>query len=205
MALVTQPRFWTFSGAVAVLFAAVGCRTDDLDDFCLIDGKIYPEGSEVPSIDNCNSCSCSNARRVCTLMACPEPVACGARAGDTCSDDEYCAYEEGALCGQADATAICKPRPELCPDIYDPVCGCDGVTYSSSCAAARAGVGYFNRGTCGDAGGASCDVNGATYPDGSNDIPAPDGCNVCSCNDGNLACTERACEDGADTNAATEP
>jgi hypothetical protein len=34
-----------------------------------------------------------------------------------------------------------------------------------------------------------------TYPDGATDVPAPDGCNTCSCEDGELtACTEIACE-----------
>lgn len=39
----------------------------------------------------------------------------------------------------------------------------------------------------------SCTVDGVVYEDGARDIPAPDGCNVCFCEDGALACTERAC------------
>jgi hypothetical protein len=73
---------------------------------------------------------------------------CGARAGDTCSASEYCAYEAGAYCGQADAEATCKPRPQICDTLYSAVCGCDGKTYSSSCVAAAAGIGVYANGTC---------------------------------------------------------
>lgn len=41
--------------------------------------------------------------------------------------------------------------------------------------------------------GKSCDVGGMIYPDGSTQITAPDGCNTCSCSDGTLVCTRRAC------------
>ena len=48
-----------------------------------------------------------------------------------------------------------------------------------------------NAGTGGEEG--SCQVNGRVYPSGSSDIPAPDGCNTCTCDNGVLVCTEMAC------------
>lgn len=85
----------------------------------------------------------------------PEPEStegkvCGARAGNTCADDEYCAYEPSGMCGWADATSVCKKRPEVCTADYGPVCGCDQKEYSNACTAAAAGQGVLKNGECKD-------------------------------------------------------
>lgn len=81
----------------------------------------------------------------------PEPTrgkVCGARAGNTCADDEYCAYEPSGMCGWADATSVCKTRPQMCTADYVPVCGCDQKEYSNACTAAAAGQGVLKNGEC---------------------------------------------------------
>jgi len=73
---------------------------------------------------------------------------CGGFAEDTCSATEYCSYEAGQYCGAADASAVCKPRPQACAQMIAPVCGCDHKNYSSACHAALAGVGVLDQGEC---------------------------------------------------------
>ena len=38
----------------------------------------------------------------------------------------------------------------VCLTIYEPVCGCNGMTYSNSCVASRNGITYYEDGECCD-------------------------------------------------------
>lgn len=78
----------------------------------------------------------------------PAPVACGGWLGDTCESDEFCLYEEGQTCGWADASGECATPPDACYQVYAPVCGCDGETYSNDCVAHAAGTSVLHTGAC---------------------------------------------------------
>lgn len=108
-----------------------------------IDNSKEPE-SGIP-IEGALCCGCAANGGDCNMAL----VACGARAGDTCGDDEYCAYLPGGWCGAADAEAVCRMRPSDCTTLAQKVCGCDGKEYDNACAANKAGTGITNLGACG--------------------------------------------------------
>lgn len=76
-----------------------------------------------------------------------EGAPCGGLAGRACGEGLTCFYPAGS-CGRGDQGGTCKRRPELCPHIYQPVCGCDGNSYGNGCEAGREGVSLLRRGRC---------------------------------------------------------
>ncbi|HKP63737.1 MAG TPA: Kazal-type serine protease inhibitor domain-containing protein [Polyangiales bacterium] len=78
---------------------------------------------------------------------------CGGLIGKACPDDQYCDYAPDASCGAADQTGTCLPKPDVCADIYQPVCGCDDRTYGNECSAHAAGVSVVSKGECKPSGG----------------------------------------------------
>jgi hypothetical protein len=79
---------------------------------------------------------------------CGTLVCAGVDCSPSCTRGDYCDH-----CG---SVPMCKPMPAagggICPDLYDPQCGCDGVTYSNACALADAMMPLWYPGECGGIG-----------------------------------------------------
>ncbi len=114
---------------------AVRYHTFDSDVCALVRITCAP-GLEFFSSPDCG-CGCAP----------PQPAMCGGFGAFMCEgENEYCDY--GAHCGSGDQSGLCQVKPDGCFTLFDPVCGCDDVTYSNSCFAAAAGVSVQFDGTC---------------------------------------------------------
>lgn len=89
------------------------------------DGWQVDTGNDVPPTDVQGGGSCANNSQ------CPSGLFFCQR------DTGYC-----ALIGQ------CVLKPQGCPEIFQPVCGCNGQDYSNACEAHAAGVSVASAGTC---------------------------------------------------------
>lgn len=69
-------------------------------------------------------------------LPCTESVECPAA--------EYC-WIGTSTCG---SSGVCRPRPTDCSGATGEVCGCDGQSYTSACAANQVGVSVDPSGTC---------------------------------------------------------
>jgi len=80
----------------------------------------------------------------------------------TCDTNADCVLGEFCACsGACGAAGVCEARPNVCPDVRQPTCGCDGVTYPSDCFRQAAGTCFAHFGTCESTvtctpGGAEC-------------------------------------------------
>ncbi|HTV21036.1 MAG TPA: Kazal-type serine protease inhibitor family protein [Polyangiaceae bacterium] len=76
------------------------------------------------------------------------PSVCGTRGAPVCAEGSFCDFPPESICGRADGPGSCQPQPEVCPEIFAPVCGCDGATYDNACFANAAGVSVETQGEC---------------------------------------------------------
>jgi hypothetical protein len=72
---------------------------------------------------------------------------CGGIAGIPCPDGQFCELPAG-MCHAADLQGRCVQTGGYCPQVYDPVCGCDGKTYPNDCERQQAGAQKSHDGPC---------------------------------------------------------
>ena len=124
--------------------------------------------------------------------ACADPGAavCGGLLGAGCPEGEFCNYPKEAQCGAADQTGTCQSIPDVCADVFEPVCGCDGEDYGNACEAHGAGVSVAHSGECVSEGGEACGQDGACSA--GEYCHSPTGCDSgddASCQERPQACT----------------
>lgn len=75
---------------------------------------------------------------------------CGGWSGE-CDPGKFCKLPVGRCC--CDYNGVCTVPPYSCPPAWNPVCGCDGITYANECWADAASMSLNNHGACPNGGG----------------------------------------------------
>jgi hypothetical protein len=137
----------------ACQFPSGQCNTADLAGTCVaVPGTCPTTG---PRVCGCDGVSYANE---CELLKAGVRQAkqgdCGAsEQSKVCKSDAECT-EKNTFCEWKTGTCSdkipgrCTVKPEICPQIFNPVCGCDNKTYPNDCQRRAAGVSLKATGEC---------------------------------------------------------
>ncbi|MBK8444086.1 MAG: hypothetical protein IPL35_12015 [Sphingobacteriales bacterium] len=132
-----------FSGMAIVLTDGSYIYNSNISDFGFAVGDVIKFSSSVPE-QNPMVCPDNGEYMVYYAINCAAPAEC---------------YES--------ALAI-QYQNILCPDVYEPVCGCNGVTYPNTCAATANGITSWSVGECSPI---PSDCNGCNTENPLTDLP----------------------------------
>jgi hypothetical protein len=195
----------------ALTLSLIGCggTSSSSDQHCAYGEQSYEPGQTFPAKDGCNTCSCGDDGQVhCSLLACETCESVQTRYASAIDEAKTCDREqlgqcsrlitEGLACGcqtfanaeQPDAISAALSAQQQYMAMAcggGIVCGPCRAPVSAYCSAEGRCEPVF------DDSDAACKVNGVVYKSGSSGIDDPVSCNQCSCENGELACTEIGC------------
>ncbi len=99
---------------------------------------------------------------------------CGGRGTPPCATGLYCNFPPSSICGAADGPGTCDPIPTICTREFNPVCACDGTTYSNPCMAAAAGISVRSTGACASTDAGTTDAASACAAQDASGVGACD-------------------------------
>lgn len=139
---------------LALAFAAGGCAasseppgTASPDDAAESEGALTEAQDASTSVDHELAPGRSDADASCPSHP-PPAASCGGLMDRGCPKGSFCSFPPEALCGSADAPGTCAVKPQVCYELYKPVCGCDDHTYGNTCFAVLSGVSVSHDGRC---------------------------------------------------------
>jgi hypothetical protein len=144
------------------------CRIDPPADACGFDGSTgvcEPRPLFCPAIAGLPVCGCDGTVFVnaCIAERAGDPIAqvgtcggaagegkaCGGLPGTGCLKGLFCLFTEEQQCGKDDRAGVCSANEGFfCPELKQPVCGCNGETFGNSCFAKVAGQSVAHDGPC---------------------------------------------------------
>jgi hypothetical protein len=129
----------------------------------------------------------------CEIGTCPEDCEVKCQLKSECSKSEFCLYNPG----QCKGLGKCQEKPEACNLFYQPVCGCDGKTYSNDCVMSAAGVSKRNDGECREP---ACEEYRYSNCPADCEARCVPSCNLCADCDGQQSCVtpKPECSIGSD-------